>query len=177
MDQPDELHEPEDGTGGGHADGTQLESEGEGVVGGVQGQPPGVRAVGVVQRHVSGLDQLEAHRGERVHALLLGGHVGQAVALLDLLLDRAVQLVVLVVLGRQAPLVAREHLSGLEHAEDLGVHTLALGGVAGGLDGVDTVEGVVGELVELHEIALHRGGATHEARRGVELVSALHLVL
>jgi len=40
----------------------------------------------------------------------LGGHVGQPVALLDLLLDQAVHFVLAVVLGRQAPLVRREDL-------------------------------------------------------------------
>ena len=40
----------------------------------------------------------------------LGGHVGQPVTLLDLLLDQAVHFVLAVVLGRQAPLVRREDL-------------------------------------------------------------------
>ena len=55
---PNQLKSPEEVAGECHAEGRQLEAEGEGVVGGVQGQPPGVSAIGIVQSHVASLDHL-----------------------------------------------------------------------------------------------------------------------
>jgi hypothetical protein len=130
-----------------------------------------------IAAHCSKNAYLETDRGQRVHALLLGRHVRQAVALLDLLLDRAVQLVVGVVLGGEAPLVAREDLAGLEHTVDLGVHTLADRRVAGGLNGVHTVKGVVREGRQLHEIGLHGERPALEPRGSVQVVASDHLVL
>mmetsp|Transcript_15380 Transcript_15380/g.33928 ORF Transcript_15380/g.33928 Transcript_15380/m.33928 type:complete len:246 (+) Transcript_15380:1379-2116(+) len=49
--------------------------------------------------------------------------------------------------------------------------------MAGGLDGVDAVEGVVSEGLELHEVGLHGQGGSSKARSLVHRVAAHHLVL
>mmetsp|Transcript_28370 Transcript_28370/g.47686 ORF Transcript_28370/g.47686 Transcript_28370/m.47686 type:complete len:200 (+) Transcript_28370:696-1295(+) len=143
----DLLHHKEGVSGQPHAERTQLEAEGERVVGGVQRQPPGVSAVGRVQGHVPGLNQLKPHGRERLHHLLLGRHVRQPVAFFDLLLDDAVVLVVLVVFWREAPLITRKNLAWFEHAENLRVDTFSLRGMARSFDSVNTIERVVSEGV------------------------------
>lgn len=72
-------------------------------------------------------------------------HAGDAVSLLDSKTNAAVVEVVVIVGIRHQPLVDTEDAAGLEDAEDLGVDALEGGGVAGRLDSVDSVEGVVGE--------------------------------
>lgn len=55
-----------------------------------------------------------------------------------------VGIVVVVVVGHE-PFVNTEYTARFEHAEDLAVYTFERGGVDGGFDGVDCVEGVLGE--------------------------------
>ena len=74
-------------------------------------------------------------------------------------LSSPVQAVVAVIQRRQTPLVAREHLSGLQYSVDLRVHILPNRGVASGLDGVHPVEVVVREG-QLHEVGLYGHGPT-----------------
>mmetsp|Transcript_22902 Transcript_22902/g.44526 ORF Transcript_22902/g.44526 Transcript_22902/m.44526 type:complete len:303 (-) Transcript_22902:55-963(-) len=104
--------------------------------------------------------------------------VRQAIALLNLLLVHPVNLVVLVVLVRQAPLVAGEHAAGLQHLEDLAVHAAPLGSMASSLDGVDPVEALLGKLGgKLHEVSLHRAACLVEPLRLAQRVGAVDLVL
>lgn len=84
-----------------------------------------------------GLDGAQAFRD--------GDHVGDAVALLDAEADLAVAGVGVVVGVCHEPFVDAEDAAGLEDAEDLRVDALEGGGVHGGFDGVDGVEGGVWE--------------------------------
>ena len=83
-------------------------------------------------------------------------HVGDTVTLLDTETDTAVLGVVVVVIVGHQPLVDTEGAAGLEDAENLRVDTDQLGSVHGGLNGVNGIEAVVGEL-HLHEVALDEG--------------------
>jgi hypothetical protein len=56
--QADQLQHPQRRAGQAHAHGVHLELELQGVPGGVQRHPPRLAAEGVVQRHVSRLNQL-----------------------------------------------------------------------------------------------------------------------
>lgn len=80
-------------------------------------------------------------------------HVGDTVSLLNTKTDCAVLRVVVVVLVGHEPFVDTENTTRLEHTLDFLVDTDELGRVDSGLDGVDSVEGVVGEL-HLHEVTL-----------------------
>lgn len=83
-------------------------------------------------------------------------HVGDTVTLLDTQTDATVLGVVVVVLVSHEPLVDTEGTTGLQDTEDLRVDTDQIGGVDGSLNGVDSVEAVVGEL-HLHEVTLDEG--------------------
>lgn len=74
-----------------------------------------------------------------------GDHVGDAVALLDAEADLAVARVGIVVRVGHEPFVDAKDAARFEDAEDLRVDTLQGGGVHGGFDGVDGVEGIVRE--------------------------------
>ena len=53
---------------------------------------------------------LESYSLESSNTLRAGSHIREAVSLLDLLLNESVVLVVLVILGSQAPLIGGEEL-------------------------------------------------------------------
>jgi len=91
-----------------------------------------------------------------------GDHVGDTVTLLNTETDTAMLGVIVVVLVSHQPFVHTEGAAGLENAEDLRVDANQLGSVHGGLDGVHSVKGVVGEL-HLHEIALDKGHLVGQA--------------
>ena len=97
--------------------------------------------------------ELEAGVADGVQTLGDADHVGDAVTLLDTETNLAVLGVVVVVLISHKPLVHAEDAAGLQHAQDLLVHALELGGVDGGLNGVDGIEAIVGEA-HLHKVAL-----------------------
>lgn len=99
---------------------------------------------------------LEASVLHSLDTLRDADHVGDTITLLDTETDATVLGIVVVVLVGHEPLVDGEGTAGLEDTEDLAVDTDELGGVDGGLNGVDSVEAVVGE-VHLHEVALDEG--------------------
>ncbi len=104
------------------------------------------------------------------------GEIGQAVALLDLLLDAAVLRVAAVVEVGEAPLVDREVGAGLEHALDALEEGDAVGRVAGGLDAVG---GVVAVRLEgqVHEVRHDELAAVGEPGLLGELAAAADLVV
>jgi hypothetical protein len=101
-------------------------------------------SVGIIR-----LNDLEPSSLECLLNLLPGGKGGEPVSDLDTLLDPDVFLVVLVItiLGQHDPLVPSEESSLLEDSCDLGEGIGLVGGVAGGLDLVCSVEGVGLELL------------------------------
>lgn len=99
------------------------------------------------------VEELEASALNGSQALGHLDHVGDTVSLLNTKTDCAVLGVLVVVLVGHEPLVDTEDTTRLEHTLDLLVDSDELGGVDGGLDSVDSVEGVVGEL-HLHKVAL-----------------------
>ena len=72
-------------------------------------------------------------------------HVGDTITDLDAETDLAVVGVVVVVSISHEPFVNTKDTAGLQDAEDLGVDALERGSVDGSLDGVDCIEGVLGE--------------------------------
>ena len=48
--------------------------------------------------------------------------------------------------------------------------------MASGFNGINSVEGVVFELVKFHKVALNAFGATFETRSLIELIPANHLI-
>ena len=120
---------------------------------------------------------LEADRLQSLNTNSAGGHIRQTVSLLDLLLDEQVIRVRPVELVSQTPFVTSEDLSGLQDAEDLTIDAFSAGSVASGLDGVDAVEAVVRELVQLHEVALHRLCKVAQTSGGIQLIAANDLIL
>mmetsp|Transcript_41931 Transcript_41931/g.131056 ORF Transcript_41931/g.131056 Transcript_41931/m.131056 type:complete len:330 (-) Transcript_41931:365-1354(-) len=138
---------------------------------------PGLPAsLGAVDGAVARLQHLEACVLEGLGADGGVHEVGQAVADLDVPLDLPVVGRGGVVAVRQAPLVAREDGSGLEHAEDLAVDLRAVGCVARGLDRVDAVEGRVREG-QLHEVSLDKLHLAAHALAGGNGVASVHLEL
>jgi hypothetical protein len=102
-------------------------------------------------------------------------HVGDTVTDLDSETDLTVVRVVVIVVVGHEPLVDTEHTAGLQDAEDLAVDALEGRCVDGGLDGVDCIEGVVGErhlLVPVSEAQkLLRDESYHKVTLGeLELV-------
>lgn len=98
-------------------------------------------------------EDLEATVGKGLTGDVDGEHLGDTVAELDLVADLSVLWVGLVVLVGHDPLVDGEDTTWLEDLVDLLVALLEVWRVAGGLDGVDLVEGALVEL-EVHEVAL-----------------------
>ena len=48
--------------------------------------------------------------------------------------------------------------------------------MASGFNGINSVEGIVFELVKFHKVALNALGATFETRSLIELIPANHLI-
>merc|ERR1711988_1136066 len=88
-----------------------------------------------VERHITGLENFEAHVLQGFSTDTRVDNVGKTVADFDVLFDLAVVSVFLVVLVREAPFVACEGGAWLEHAQDLVVYPGAVRSVAGALDG------------------------------------------
>lgn len=99
------------------------------------------------------VEELKAGILNGLDALRDSDHVGNTVTLLDTETNATVLGVVVVILVSHEPLVDTESTTGLQDTENLAVNTNQLGGVDGGLNGVDSIEGVVGEL-HLHEVTL-----------------------
>ena len=119
---------------------------------------------------------LEACRLDSLIDIRRVHHVGQPVALLNLLLDPLVFCVATDKLVGEAPLVAGKGASGFENPKDLRVYALSNGGVARRLDGIHPVERVVREG-ELHKVTLDGLALAGEALPLVEGVAPLHLIL
>lgn len=122
------------------------------------------------------VENLEASVTDGLQALGDGNHVGDTVTLLDTETDATVLGVIVVVLVSHEPLVDTELATGLEDTEDLAVDTDQLGSVDGSLDGVNGIEGVVGEL-HLHEVTLDKGHLLGEALLGGVVGSTVNLVV
>ena len=99
------------------------------------------------------VEELETGILDGLDTLGDGDHVGDTITLLNTQTNATVLGVGVVVLVSHEPLVDTEGTTRLQDTEDLAVHTDQLGGVDGSLDGVDSVEAVVGEL-HLHEVTL-----------------------
>lgn len=99
------------------------------------------------------VDEVETGVADSLKTLRNPDHVGYTITLLDTKTDLAVLSVVVVILVSHEPLVDTEHTTGLQHTEDLLVDTLQLRSVDSRLDGVNSIEGVVGEA-HLHEVTL-----------------------
>lgn len=91
------------------------------------------------------VEEVEASILHGLDTLGDGDHVGDTVTLLDGETDISVLEVVVVVLVGHQPLVHTELAAGLEHSVDFAIDANKLGGVDGGLDGVNGIEGVVRE--------------------------------
>ena len=100
--------------------------------------------------------QVEAGVLHGLHTLGDADHVRDTVTLFDTEADATVLGIVVVVIVSHEPLVNSEGTAGLQDTEDFAVHTNQLRGVHSSLNGVDSVEAVVGE-VHLHEVALDEG--------------------
>ena len=72
-------------------------------------------------------------------------HIADAVALLDAEADFAVVRIRVVVGVGHEPFVDAEHAAGFQDTEDLAVDAFERGGVDGGFDSVDGVEGIGGK--------------------------------
>mmetsp|Transcript_12347 Transcript_12347/g.30255 ORF Transcript_12347/g.30255 Transcript_12347/m.30255 type:complete len:351 (-) Transcript_12347:295-1347(-) len=167
-----------------HALGGQAQEVKEGNDGVVQVVHPGQGAQAVVpgashhggDGNVLAPHQLKAHRLARILSLLPGAHLRQTVAIVDLIHDAHVLGVLGVKLGGGHPLVGQEHGARLQHTEHLTIHHLQLGSVAGGLNGICTIE-AVGLEGHVGEVSTHDSGQRSNALLGVVVSSTLHLVL
>lgn len=99
------------------------------------------------------VDEVETGVADSLKSLRNLDHVGDTVTLFDTKTDLAVLRVVVVILVSHEPLVDTKHTTGLQHTENLLVNTLQLGSVDSRLDGINGIEGVVGEA-HLHEVTL-----------------------
>lgn len=106
-----------------------------------------------VERTVAGFNEFKAGVNHGLGADRCVTHIGKAVALLDRLFDPDVLGILLVVVVSEAPLVGGKDATRLEDTENLRVDTVAIWGMAGGLNGIDAVKAVVWEW-QLHEVTL-----------------------
>ena len=83
---------------------------------------------------------------------------------------------VLVVLVRDDPFIHNEATTGLENTVSLTVHILKLGRVAGSLDGIGSIEGVVSKWKSKEVTLLHSAQLIHLLLLDV-LVGTLNLIL
>ena len=117
---------------------------------------PWVRVVPVCQILVVLHDEASLLHGIERNLNLL--HVRDTVTNLDSETDLAVVGVVVVVLVGHEPFVDTKDTAGLENAEDLAVDTLERWCVDSGLDGVDSIERVVGERHLLRAVSERYSG-------------------
>lgn len=110
-----------------------------------------------------------------LQALARGDDVWQSVANFNVFFEALVLLVLRIVFVRHAPLVASKDGTGLQGAGDLAVACNAVWGVAGGFNGVGSVQGRIIEG-QLHEIALDGLAHVSQAVLAVQLVAAHDLV-
>lgn len=108
------------------------------------------------------VEELETDVLHGSEALADGHHVGDTVADLDGKTNVTVLDVVVVVVVGHEPFIDTKDTTGLEDTVDLAIDTLELGSVDGGLNGVDGIEGVIGEG-HLHEVALDELELAREA--------------
>mmetsp|Transcript_104337 Transcript_104337/g.271618 ORF Transcript_104337/g.271618 Transcript_104337/m.271618 type:complete len:395 (+) Transcript_104337:311-1495(+) len=176
--EPDELEEPEDQGHRLEHDRVELETRPLGrIPRRCQRDVPSLASLQVPVLHrIACLQDVEADVAQRLGANGGVHQVRQAVSNLDVLLNPAVVLILAIVLVGQAPLVAREDATGLEHPEDLAVDSSAVGSVASGLDGVHSIERVVLER-KLHEVSLDELHLITEALTDGEGVAPVHLKL
>ncbi len=135
---------------------------------------PGRRIRAVSQILV--VQHLKARVLDGVESLLDLAHVGNAITLLDSEADLTVVKVVVVVIISHEPLVDTKDTTGLEHTEDFAIDALEGGGMDGGLDGIDSIEAVVGKG-HLHKVTLDKVELLGQTLLGSVVGGAVNLVI